>query len=73
MKEFPNSERTPTLAEITELQGRLTKAGFDTGGVDGRVGNDTMKAVRDYQRKVGLEPADGYAGLKVLARLRQGS
>ena len=72
VKEFPNSERTPTLAEITELQDRLTKAGFDTGGVDGRVGNDTMKAVRDYQRKAGLEPADGYAGLKVLARLRQG-
>jgi membrane-bound lytic murein transglycosylase B len=70
-KEFPNSERTPTLAEITEIQDRLTKAGFNTGGVDGRVGNDTMKAVRDYQRKVGLEP-DGYAGLKVLARLRQG-
>jgi membrane-bound lytic murein transglycosylase B len=72
VKPFPNSERAPTLAEITELQDRLTKAGFDTGGVDGRVGNDTMRAVRDYQRKVGLEPADGYAGLKVLARLRQG-
>jgi lytic murein transglycosylase len=69
---FPNSERTPTLAEITEIQDRLTKAGFNTGGVDGRVGNDTMKAVRDYQRKVGLEPTDGYAGLKVLTRLRQG-
>jgi hypothetical protein len=24
-----------------------------------------------YQRKVGIEPADGYAGLKLLARLRQ--
>lgn len=72
VKEFPNSERTPTLAEITEIQDRLTKAGFDTGGVDGRVGNDTMKAVRDYQIKVGLDPADGYAGLRVLARLRQG-
>jgi hypothetical protein len=31
-----------------------------------------MLAVRSFQRKVGLEPADGYAGLKVLARLRQG-
>jgi len=72
VKAFPNSERTPTLAELTELQERLTKAGFDTGGIDGRVGNDTMKAVRDYQRQVGFEP-DGYAGLKVLARLRQGS
>ena len=26
-----------------------------------------------FQKKVGMEPADGYAGLKVLARLRQGS
>jgi lytic murein transglycosylase len=69
---FPGSERTPTLAELKELQQRLTKAGFDTGGVDGRVGSDTMRAVRTYQQKVGMEPADGYAGLKVLARLRQG-
>jgi hypothetical protein len=70
---FPGSERTPTLAELKELQQRLTRKGFDTGGVDGRVGSDTMKAVRAYQKKVGLEPADGYAGLKVLERLRQGS
>jgi membrane-bound lytic murein transglycosylase B len=70
---FPGSERALTLAEIQELQTRLTKAGFDTGGTDGRVGNDTMKAVRDYQLKMGIEPADGYGGLKVLARLRQGS
>jgi lytic murein transglycosylase len=70
---FPGGEpRAPTLAELKELQERLTKAGFDTGGADGRVGNDTMRAVRAYQKKVGIEPADGYAGLKVLARLRQG-
>jgi hypothetical protein len=70
---FPGSERTPTLAELKELQQRLTRIGFDTGGVDGRVGSDTMKAVRAYQKKVGLEPADGYAGLKVLEHLRQRS
>ena len=55
---------------VQDLQQRLTKAGFDTGGIDGRVGNDTMRAVRAWQEKVGMEPADGYAGLKVLARLR---
>src|ERR1700745_634830 len=70
---FPGSERALTLAEIQEMQVRLTKAGFDTGGTDGRVGNDTMQAIRDYQVKMGLSPADGYGGLKVLARLRQGS
>src|SRR5579863_385474 len=69
---FPGSERALTLAEVKEMQVRLTKAGFDTGGTDGRVGNDTMQAVRDYQTRIGLEPADGYGGLKVLARLRQG-
>jgi lytic murein transglycosylase len=67
---FPGSERALTLAEIQEVQTRLTKAGFNTGGTDGRVGNDTMKAVRDFQTRAGLTPADGYAGLKVLARLR---
>jgi lytic murein transglycosylase len=70
---FPGSERAMTLAEIQEMQTRLTKAGFDTGGTDGRVGNSTMKAVRDYQLKAGIAPADGYGGLKVLTRLRQGS
>jgi lytic murein transglycosylase len=69
---FPGSERALTLAEVQEMQVRLTRAGFDTGGTDGRVGNDTMKAVRDYQVRMGIEPADGYGGLKVLARLRQG-
>jgi membrane-bound lytic murein transglycosylase B len=44
----------------------------NAGGTDGRVGNDTMKAVKDFQAKMGLLPADGYGGLKVLARLRQG-
>jgi hypothetical protein len=30
-----------------------------------------MKAVRDFQTQMGMTPADGYGGLKVLARLRQ--
>jgi len=70
---FPGSERTPTLAEVQEIQKRLTAMGFDTDGTDGRVGRDTMMAVRNFQKKAGMTPADGYAGLKLLARLRQGS
>jgi len=72
VQKFPGSERAPTLAEVQEIQQRLTKLGFDTGGTDGRVGNDTMKAAQDFQRKIGMEPADGYAGVTLLARLRQG-
>jgi lytic murein transglycosylase len=73
IQKFPGSERAPTLAEVQEIQRRLTALGFDTGGADGRIGNDTMLAVRNYQRNVGQEPADGYAGITLLARLRQGS
>jgi membrane-bound lytic murein transglycosylase B len=69
---FPGSERPLTLAEIQEVQKRLTAAGFDTKGTDGRVGAATMVAVKAFQQRAGLTPADGYAGLKVLARLRQG-
>jgi len=69
---FPGGERALTLAEVQEVQKRLTAAGFDTGGTDGRVGNLTMRAVRDFQAKKGLARADGYAGLDVLAALRKG-
>jgi len=69
---FPGGERTPTLAEVKEIQERLTALGFDTGGADGRAGTGTMIAARNFQRKIGMEPADGYAGVKLLARLRQG-
>lgn len=68
---FPGGERALTLAEIQEVQRRLTRAGFDTGGTDGRVGNMTMRAVANFQKKIGLEP-DGYASLDVLAALRKG-
>jgi len=67
---FPGSERAPTLAEVQEIQRRLTEHGYDTGGTDGRVGNDTMLAVQNFQRKIGMLPADGYAGVTLLARLR---
>ncbi|MGH6767450.1 MAG: lytic murein transglycosylase [Xanthobacteraceae bacterium] len=69
-QKFPGGERPPTLAEIQEIQRRLTALGFDTKGVDGRVGAGTMRAVADFQRKVAMKP-DGYAGVRLLARLRQ--
>jgi membrane-bound lytic murein transglycosylase B len=72
-QEFPGGERPPTFEEVKEIQRRLNERGFKTDGIDGRTGSDTVKAVAAFQKKVGMDPADGYAGLKVLARLRQGS
>jgi hypothetical protein len=73
VQKFPGSEPAPTLAEVEEIQRRLTALGYDTGGADGRIGNDTMLAVRNFQLKIGMTPADGYAGVGLLARLRQAS
>lgn len=72
VQSFPGAEHAPTLTEVQEIQKRLTALGFNTAGTDGRVGLETMKAVRDFQRKAGMQPADGYAGVKLLTRLRQG-
>ena len=72
-QQFPSGERKPTLEEVKEIQRRLNEHGFKTDGIDGRTGSDTVKAILAFQKKVGMQPADGYAGLKVLARLRQGS
>jgi lytic murein transglycosylase len=72
VQKFPGSEPAPTLAEVQEIQRRLTALGYDTGGADGRIGNDTMLAVQNFQRQIGIEPADGYAGVGLLARLREG-
>jgi len=70
-QQCPGGERAPTLEEVKEIQRRLTALGYDTGGVDGRVGNHTMIAVQNYPSKIGMHPADGYAGVELLARLRQ--
>ena len=66
---WPRGDRALLLAERKELQERLTRAGFDTQGVDGRIGPNTIDALRAYQKAVGMVP-DGYASVEVLKRLR---
>src|SRR5690606_22915915 len=66
---WPRGDRVLVFAERRELQERLTRAGFDTGGVDGRIGPNTIAAVRAFQMAAGLVP-DGYASLDILRRLR---
>jgi membrane-bound lytic murein transglycosylase B len=58
-----------TRAELTELQQRLTKAGFDAGVADGFLGDRTRAALRAFQQQRRL-PADGYPSPDMLARLR---
>jgi N-acetylmuramoyl-L-alanine amidase len=57
--------------DVVTLQQRLLALGFTVGRVDGRFGPHTERAVRDFQRNVGVPP-DGTCGpatLKALSRL----
>lgn len=66
---WPGSDRPLLRAERVELQERLTRKGFDTGGADGIIGPNTVAALRRYQTSVGMVP-DGYASLSILQKLR---
>ncbi len=66
---WPRDLRALTFDERVELQARLTAAGFDAGGADGRIGPLTIAAIRGFQGSVGLV-ADGFPSLDVLIRLR---
>jgi membrane-bound lytic murein transglycosylase B len=65
---WPREDRALRLSERKDMQVRLTRAGFDTEGVDGIIGPRTIAAIREFQKSVGLTP-DGYASYEVLRRL----
>ena len=66
---WPRDLRALTFDERVELQTRLTSAGFNAGGADGRTGPLTISAIRAFQASVGVVP-DGFPSLDVLTRLR---
>ncbi|MGB3279696.1 MAG: peptidoglycan-binding domain-containing protein, partial [Pseudorhodobacter sp.] len=61
--------RALTLEERLDLQEGLTKAGFSTLGVDGKMGPNTIAAVKAFQKSKGIVP-DGYPSLDILNRLQ---
>ena len=69
MQAWPRDERVLSRAERLELQQHLNRHGFDVGEPNGRFGNKTRIAVRDFQAKSGLVP-DGFASAAILERLR---
>lgn len=53
---------------VTQLQTKLKRWGYYTGAIDGVFGTGTEKAVKAFQKKVGLT-ADGIVGPKTAAAL----
>ncbi len=67
--DWPRGDRALSFKERQEMQRRLTQAGYSTQGVDGKIGPNTIAAVRAYQASQGLVQ-DGYPSLSLLKRLR---
>ncbi len=66
---WPRGDRSLRFSERQEMQQRLTSAGFNTQGVDGIIGPNTIAAIRAFQSRAGMVP-DGYASYEILRRLR---
>ena len=54
--------------EVTEIQKKLKRWGYYDGAVDGIFGSKTLRAVKKFQEKNGLE-VDGIVGEKTLAAM----
>ena len=61
-----------SLAEMPGVQRLPAADGFEPGGGDAHIGPQTIVAVTAGQTRVGMKPAEDYAGRKLLARLRPG-
>jgi lytic murein transglycosylase len=66
---WPRDERALSFDERVALQKRLTVAGFDTGGVDAKMGPKTVAAIKAFQKASGMVP-DGFPSLTVLQALQ---
>ncbi len=66
---YPPDATGMTIDDRRALQRRLTAKGYDTGGVDGVIGDNTRDAIRAYQADQGIA-VTGEPSLSLLAMLR---
>ncbi|MCV6592648.1 MAG: lytic murein transglycosylase [Silicimonas sp.] len=66
---WPRGDRNLRFSEKKEMQRLLSARGYNTQGVDGVIGPNTIQAIRGFQASQGLVP-DGYASFEILRRLR---
>ncbi len=66
---WPRDERALSFDERVALQKKLTAAGFDTGGIDAKMGPKTIAAIKGFQKSKGLVP-DGFPSVSILTALQ---
>ncbi|MDN3452024.1 MULTISPECIES: lytic murein transglycosylase [unclassified Psychrobacter] len=59
---WPTNDPGISRQQSKEIQQALLNAGYDIGGVDGIIGDNTRTAIQQYQTSKGIFPADGRAG-----------
>ncbi len=69
--EWPRGDRMLKRSERKEVQRLLNRLGYDTGGVDGRLGSKSKAAIRHWQKRTGQIP-DGFPSGNLLEALRKG-
>ncbi len=72
VQSWPTKHKPLARDERLELQELLTAKGFDTGGTDGIFGNETLRALRNYQKSRGFK-VDGWPSARILQKLRNDS
>ncbi|WP_201549895.1 lytic murein transglycosylase [Psychrobacter fjordensis] len=61
---WPTDDPGISRQQAKDIQQALLNAGYDIGGVDGIIGDNTRTAIQQYQSSKGIFPADGRAGQK---------
>ncbi|PKH80547.1 lytic murein transglycosylase [Psychrobacter sp. 4Bb] len=61
---WPTDDPGISRQQVKDIQQALLNAGYDIGGVDGIIGDNTRTAIQQYQTSRGIFPADGRAGQK---------
>ncbi len=67
---WPRNDKPLSFSDKRAMQRKLTALGYDTGGIDGQIGPNSRRAIRAWQKTVGL-PADGYIEQTLFKRLMQ--
>nr|WP_244160990.1 lytic murein transglycosylase [Pseudomonas delhiensis] len=67
---WPTDDPGLSRAQRKELQQLLLARGHAIGEPDGLIGDNTRRAIQAEQQRLGLQPADGRAGQKILKALQ---